>query len=577
MADLFSLPRVVALAILWAGAAVPLCADIIELKDGTVVQGTMYRQGNTMVISRDDGQGTIQVAPSDVVRVKLTENLTPEQKAEGAWTRAQYDVKHAERFADVLGILEKFAAAHGTTATGQKAAKVLASYREIAAQDPVKFRGKWVPKAQVEVIQKAAEDKAKPAVALYKAGRLREALDGARDALKVDDANPTALAVSGLASYRLNQLPDARSFFTRLTESDTASVLGWNDLAVVCFQSKRETDGIAAYTRALQAASDNRLVLDNVTEAMRVYQGSKSSQAYNDLKRQYQQAEIAMEAKMATRGLYRFASTWVTKEQQDRAQAERNGIQAALTALEAQYNQAARRMDAIDVRIRSVQKMYDAAANDFNYWSAALTLSLDAYSASRRDAAAVDMERARRLKAALDEERGQLTDALQKIRTQAQQLKAALDKSDRSYAGIQRIMDLGDDTQVPPPTPLSTPERPPEQVAKIEIPTLPAPVAETEIGQIPSYPVYPYPGIYTPTVFDIYPIPPAPIVRGGGAIVLPPGGQVIIIPGKPSTPNPNPVTPSPKPKPSPSPSPNPSPRSPGTPKQPGNVTFGQML
>ena len=352
--------------------------DIIELKDGSKISGTMVRKDQVMVITRDgpppQGGGTMTVAPDDVVRVTLTGSLTPTEKAESDWTRTQLELKKVEKFSDYLAILEKFSAGHVGTPAGEHAQKLGAMYNEIAGQDPIKFRGGWMPRAQVEVLQKDAEAKAKPAVALYKSGKLNEALDAAKDALKVDEGNATALAVTGLVQYRLNKLQDSRNSFLKLVDATPNSVLGWNNLGVVAFGLKRELEGLGYYTKALQAAPENRLLLDNVVEAMHAYPGNKLAPAFKDLERQFAQAETAMEAQAARRGMFRYGSTWVTQEQRDRLVLAKATLDKNKAALEGQYDQAVRTAESLVAQIKQAQADLDAATNDANYWASQMVI-----------------------------------------------------------------------------------------------------------------------------------------------------------------------------------------------------------
>ena len=267
--------------------------DIIELKDGSKVSGTMVRQGEVMVITRDSvGGGLIRVTPEEVVRVTLTPSLM-----EADWVRTTMDLKKADKFEEYLAIMEGFAARHSGTPMGVQVQKMATAYEAMAAEEPVKFppisarAGGWMPKALAEVLERAMAAKVKAAMEPYQAGKLREALDAAKEALTIDDTNTTALALTGLVNYRLNDLPESRKAFLKLVDASPGSVLGWNNLAVVAFALKREPEGLEFYTKALQTSPANRLLLENVIEAMHAYSGDKTAAAYKDLERQFGQAD----------------------------------------------------------------------------------------------------------------------------------------------------------------------------------------------------------------------------------------------------------------------------------------------
>src|SRR5207253_1746088 len=107
--------------------------------------------------------------------------------------------------------------------------------------------------------------------------------ESAHDALAEDDHNPDALTVAGLAAYRVGNLPLAKAYFLALATADPTSVLAENNLAVVCYQQKNPGEGVVHYTRGLQIMPDNRLLLDNIAEAVYAYTSDRNSSNFRAL------------------------------------------------------------------------------------------------------------------------------------------------------------------------------------------------------------------------------------------------------------------------------------------------------
>ena len=148
---------------------------------------------------------------------------------------------------------------------------------------------------------------------LYTAGKLKEAAETIKPVILADDQNPDALTIAGLTAYRLSSLQQAKTYFTQLSAADPTSVLAENNLAVIAYQQKQYGEEILDYNKALQIKSDNRLLLDNIAEAINSYSLDKGLSNYKALVKAFEFAEHAKETEMAKVDQLRWGSTWVTK------------------------------------------------------------------------------------------------------------------------------------------------------------------------------------------------------------------------------------------------------------------------
>src|SRR4051812_36592546 len=217
----------------------PAFADIIELKNGQKYTGTMSRQGDSVVIKTEDGQ-SVTAKPADVLRVTLTGGSAPStpDSAGAEWSRISSQIKTADSLQAIIDLHQKFLAKYPNAPEADDVRSSLQVYQNLAASGGVKFRGRWMPREQIEVTIRQWKDTARPVVDLYHLGKTKEALDSAKSLLKQDDQNPDLLTVAGLAAVRNNTLPLAHSYFAALASADPTNVLAENNLAVVASMQK---------------------------------------------------------------------------------------------------------------------------------------------------------------------------------------------------------------------------------------------------------------------------------------------------------------------------------------------------
>jgi len=468
-------------ALFAATTAIPAQADIILLRDGTSISGSIRRDGKSMVIKADDGR-VLTVSPDEVVRITLISTITPAQAAESAWTWTSAQIKNADTLADIIKLHEDFLTKNPDAPNSGQVRASLEEYKKLQAQDGVRFRGKWVPQAQVEVLMRKDDEQAEPALSLYRAGKMKEALEAAQLVVKGNAENSSALIVGGMAAYRQNNLAVARQLFTQLAEVDTGNIVALNNIAVIAGQQKREAEGLLHFTKALAAVPDNRLLLDNITEALNSYKGDRNAAIYKDLLRQFDQAELRMEAALAKKDLYRYGSTWVSQDQLTKATAMSKQVKDQMAALDQQYRDTMQAASTIERDIKICANDYDAAISDINYFNLLILQAQQRgdetdYLITRRDVRIMDLEKIRRNKIILEEHYAKIQLSIPLFKAQAAKLKLQLASvQNAQFTGIQRIMDIGDADKVPPPAAFNVPEA--------KLPLMPPPGTTQQPGMI---------------------------------------------------------------------------------------------
>jgi hypothetical protein len=462
-----------------ATAALPAWGDVIELRDGRKIYGTMSRQGNQIVIKGDDGKTTM-AAQADVLHVTLTAPTRPASPAGPApaadiaksdWTRAAADIKKADNLQTVIDLHEKFLEKHPDSPMAQDVKKSLDVYQTLANANARKLYGQWMTEEQIDSTLKAWTEAARPARSAYREGRMKDALESARVLLAKDDRNPEALIVAGMAAYRTNVLPLAQRCFTTLAESEApraAALLAQNNLAVIAWQQKQPTEGLQRYLKALQLDSSNRSLLDNITAAINAYTrngGDKKAPGFRTLNEQYLRAEARMEGEMANRGLYRYGSQWVTKDDQERLKENAAAIHGRMEALDAQFKATRDQLVILDTQAKQANAEL-ASANSALAIADSQLIQLSQSRTTggqqaaqpgnlqlRRNLAAQDVQRANQKLSVVMSKRAQLQSAAPDFFGEADKLKAQLAAAEAASVGEQHIMDLGDVAPEPPVSP----------------------------------------------------------------------------------------------------------------------------
>jgi tetratricopeptide (TPR) repeat protein len=482
-------------ALTLAVAASAARADIIELRDGRKISGSISREGKSVIIKGDDG-ATVTALPADVMSVTLTSSVTPQEAANAAWTRLALEIKKADDLQSIIALHQKFLEKFPGLPLTKEVQASMGVYQKLADNGGVKFRGHWIPRAQIEVTLKQWSEAAREATDRYKEGQLKEALESARGVLAKDDQNPDALTIAGLAAYRMNNLALARTYFTTLAAADPGSVLAENNLGVLSFQQKQLGEGLGHYTRALQAMPDHRLVLDNIAEALNTYLdggGNKNTAAYRTLVRQFEPAELKKEAEMAKptasakAGWRRWGSTWVTPEQLSALEKYQQVVQDRMTQLDSQYKNAQQTLAGMDDQIKKAQADCENAIAALEYYNNQITAltqrAMDTvWATSQRDQSQAAYDQALQRRTALETAKTQLIASVGQAREQAGKLKSAAGSgSVAQYTGVQKIIDLGEVENPPPPA------------AAPAIPTLPAAPPIVVVQPPPEQPVAPPP------------------------------------------------------------------------------------
>lgn len=440
-----------------------LLADSVTLTDGRMYSGSIRHSGDDVVITQADGT-VVTVAQSDVAKVSLTSNATPAQIAEAEWTRLGPAIRRATTVDQILSNIDSFLERYGDQPIAAEVKKVRDQYIKARDEHYVKLGSRWVSPGEAEQIRTQSGKATQEALKLYRDGRAGEAVTKAKEALALDDQNVQALNIRGLALLRMNQPGQARPVFMQAAEADPTNLLALNNLAVVLFSMNRDTEATFYYGKALTLAPENRMLLDNIVEALNSYDASKGLPAYADLLKRSAVAEQRLASLMAQKGLYRYGSSWVSQEQHDRLAKNLQALKDAIAQVDANYKAAILAINSALKEIKDVDRAYDV--NYFDYvnttnWIAAAASSGQPILSDWiriRDFAWAECNRLAARRTQLVDQLNQNRATLIQLKPESERLKKSLDTAmSYQYSGIQRVMEIGDVENPPPPAAVDVP------------------------------------------------------------------------------------------------------------------------
>jgi hypothetical protein len=188
---------------------------------------------------------------------------------------------------------------------------------------------------------------------------------------------------------------------------------------------------------------------------------------------------------MARKGLKRWGSTWVTADQLATLVKYQQDLQDRMTQMDSQYRSSQQTLAGMDAQIKQAQSDSDSAIAAVDYYNNQIMLlqqrAIDStFVTAQRDQAQAGVQRAQQRIDALRAQKAQLAADLDQAQEDAGKLKQVVGSGTvAQYTGNQRIMDLGDADNPPPPTPVAVPAQLP---ARPGAPTPPKPADAPVIG-----------------------------------------------------------------------------------------------
>ncbi len=443
--------------VLIALASLPLHADTITLTDGRVIQGHLDRHGNNYIITPDQGP-VFEVPVKDLAGIELGGPATPAADAKNAFSALQYHISRQNSLDAIIQSITAFQTRYPHFALLARAQAELIQYKQYKSLGFIRFAGNWMAPAAAQALAARSAAQARAALLDYQAGKYNAARTAAAAALKIDPADIRARIILGALDYRADNLPAAAHQFSAVLKANPKNVIALNDMAITVYHQRQQPRALVDYHKALNINSGNRLLLDNIFIALNHYTGNHAAFLYQNLSRNFTQADIKMQTRMARHGLYRMAATWVPLAVYKKFSVEMALYEKRKDALQAQYDSARLYLRGVQQQIQRLIAQINSLNTSIGYlqveqnYSYLQTGYMDLNYQALMSGYMAQLSEAQAQRTKLQGREISTLTAIKQMRLQAK----LLEKSAPAKALMvhQRMMLPGDLTHVPPPVPL---------------------------------------------------------------------------------------------------------------------------
>ena len=454
-------------------------ADVVYLKDGSKVEGEVLRKtASGWVVRTPDGKVTT-VAVDDVKSFEARRGAGGSAGAGAATTRSTATDEPMRALlslrrvvdsqTDIPKVLEryrKFVEQYVGTPAGDEALKDLQMWEQRLEQKMVKVGDRWITQEEQGKRQARALERAAAARLLLLQGRFKEATAEIDAALAEDANNAAALYLRGVTLYRQQQVHNARKAFEASAQISGNHGPTFNNIAVIMWGLKQYPGAVNFYGQAMNAAPGQRVILDNVAEALHeLPKAQRDNAATKKVVLMFNAQDMTLQTKMKKRGLIRWGSTWVPEKDVKRLEAEEDRIEDRLAALESEFEQVQDRLEQIGRDVADTQRsLRRIEASSYGRDANGRPIRLP-YPRLYYD-----------LKRDLEQLMGEQDDETQKkarLRSRAKQVQQ--DVSVPRYAGVQQIIGVEGAPDLPPlteaelqdPQPATRPTTAPAQTQEV--------------------------------------------------------------------------------------------------------------
>lgn len=321
--------------LLWVAAAAS--ADVLILTDGTRLEGTVRKTDDGYSVT--DAAGAVTNVPADkVARFQLRgENAAPGQ-TDVRLASLRRSVANLADLALIIGKYESFVAQNAGTDAGEEARRELEQWRDFQARGLVKHGGEWVTTAERDRRLQESFLQVSEARMQIKQGEAEAARQTLRGMIEVNPNDVSALYLMGVLEMRADEIGKAKALFEKVRAQVKGHAPTLVNLAAINIQQDRHPRALTFLAEAMAAQPGNREILDNVAEALNLLPEKVAQARAGEQARQlFLSQDAALRRQMGERGLYRWGSTWVEREQLDQLQTIEREINQKVEALQSQY------------------------------------------------------------------------------------------------------------------------------------------------------------------------------------------------------------------------------------------------
>ena len=330
-------------------------ADIVHLNDGSTIEGTIKRTRDGYIVTDASGKATT-VSADAVKSIELKKSPGP-QSAEESLASLRRTVANIDDIKQIIARYKSFITQNAANPTAKEAEQDLAQWQDRLDKKMVKAGREWVTFEQLAALQSQARQAAGKAAPLVTAGKLAEASAVIDPALAVTPSSPELLYLKGVVLYRQSQWVPARNAFQAAATQQPENAAAHNNIAVVLWKTRSQMPALLEFDKAMLALPNNQTILDNVAEALHGLPAeSHKSELTKRVVEHFNMQDSTLQREMAQRGLYRWGSRWLDKNQYAAIQQQQKAVQDKLNSLEAQFNANQQRLIQIAQTIDSDQQ-----------------------------------------------------------------------------------------------------------------------------------------------------------------------------------------------------------------------------
>jgi tetratricopeptide (TPR) repeat protein len=350
-----AIPALIAFLILSAATH----ADVINLTDGTKVEGKIQRTSDGWAVTQKDGTITT-VAADKVASIEASRGAENVSVAADRLASLRRVAEHLSDLQDIVGRYQKFIEQAGDQAIVAEANKDLHMWQDRLDQGLVKLGDKWITPDERQRRRELAQSEALPAKDLIVNYHYKEAEKILQQALEDDPECAAALYLQGVAQYKQDQVAQARKSFDGVNQVVQSHAPTLNNLAVIAWRQKSFVVAMSFYGQAMMATPQAKEILDNVAEALNaIPDDNKKAPVVIQAVSLFADQDAQLQQTAAQQGLYRWGATWVTAKQLQDLKAAEAKVKQEMDNLQQQSDALQQKIGLIDSEIGANQREMD--------------------------------------------------------------------------------------------------------------------------------------------------------------------------------------------------------------------------
>jgi len=315
-------------------------ADLVHLKDGTAIQGTVKKTPEGWQITTTDGKVS-NVATDAVKSISFTGRETPQigSGPDDKLASLRRAVDYLSDAKQIVDRYQRFIEQNPGTQAAEDAKNDLSLWEARLDKNMVKVGPDWVTQEQRLALQEKSVAAADDIRKLIKAGRNNEADALLTKAQQVDPNNASLLFLKGVLQFHKEQFLPARKTFEQANTQLPNYAPTLNNLAIIAIRQNQWPQALAFYDQAMQASPQNKELLDNVAEALyAIPENQRNLPITQKVTKRFGDQDLALAAKLQPQGLFRWGATWVNAQQLEELKKAEREMRDKLDALSADFD-----------------------------------------------------------------------------------------------------------------------------------------------------------------------------------------------------------------------------------------------